>query len=172
MAKFDASNLIQFLREKWAGAPCPMEWNNVLTFMTGAPFDVNGNNIGANGRPNYHGGCSVNPGGYVWLSCPTSAFTWIDGNTVGNLPRNYFHGPGYHDWDTGITKNIPVGERVKTELRLQAYNLTNTPQFQNPDGNIGSWNAGVLSPNSNFGKETTVRQDSWREIELAFRVTF
>jgi hypothetical protein len=144
--------------------------SQIVTLMSGSPFDVTGGN-GLNGRPNYSGsGCTVtgwhlgntNP----WLSCTKEALTNQVAGLVGTLPRNYFHGPGYHTWDAVISKDIQLTERVKTAIRVQGYNLTNTPQFQNPDGGWNNWG------NGNFGKVSNTRFSSERELEFGVRVSF
>jgi hypothetical protein len=138
------------------------QWNNVIQLATGTPLDISGGG-GANGRPDYHGGCKTNASWHVWISCPTGAFTTAAG-LVGDLPRNFFPGPGTHAWDTSLVKNIKVGERVTTQLRAQVYNLTNTPQFQNPDTNYN---------NGDFGQMLNARiAPSNRQLELALRVSF
>lgn len=144
------------------------QMNNIVTLGTGTAFDANGSN-GLNQRPNYTGGCTVTGDlgrSTPWLSCPAGAFTDPGAGVVGNLPRNYFHGPGYHTWDASIFKQFSITERVKTEFRVQAYNLTNTPAFQNPDG---GWNSGS---NSSFGTVTNTRFASERELEFALRLSF
>ncbi len=141
------------------------QWNNIVVLATGTPMDIQGATT-LNGRPDYHGGCSTNVSAAVWISCPSGAFTDPGTGTIGDLPRNFFFGPGTHTWDTSLTKNISIFERVKTELRAQLYNVANTPQFATPEthytyGNFGQLNAGTirLAPTN-------------RELELAFRVTF
>jgi hypothetical protein len=150
------------------------QWNNVIILATGTPLDIS-NGGGANGRPDYNGGCSTGntwrinesanppvPAKY-WLTCAPGAFTTPVG-LVGNLPRNAFPGPPVRTWDTSLVKNITVGERVTTQLRAQVYNLFNTPQFQNPNTSIG---------NGQFGQLISARiAPPNRELELALRVTF
>ncbi|HWW15635.1 MAG TPA: TonB-dependent receptor [Candidatus Dormibacteraeota bacterium] len=150
------------------------QWNNVIVLATGTPLDIS-NGGGANGRPDYHGGCTTGdtwqinqaatppvPAKY-WLRCSASAFT-VPVGLVGNLPRNAFPGPPTRTWDTSLVKNITIGERVTTQLRAQVYNLFNTPQFQNPNTSIG---------NGQFGQLLNARiAPPNRELELALRITF
>jgi hypothetical protein len=140
------------------------QWNNIIILQSGTPMDIQGAEPSPNGRPDYHGGCRVNVSWNVWIACPAGAFTVPAAGQVGNLARNYFAGPGTHTWDSSLFKTFSVTERVKTELRAQVYNLTNTPQFQDPDSNY---------TNGDFGQLTTVRlSPTNRELELAFRITF
>jgi hypothetical protein len=148
------------------------QWSNVVVLASGTPMDLSGSS-GPNGRPDYHGGCKTNAHWNVWLQCSPTAFGYMGSNgkwnsdaiagQVGTLGRNYFAGPGTHTWDTVLSKSFSVTERVKSEVRAQLYNVFNTPQFQNPDGNIN---------NSDFGQLTTPRNVSNRELELAMRISF
>jgi hypothetical protein len=152
------------------------QWNNVVVRSTGTPIDISGSS-GASGRPDYNGGCKTNVSWHVWIACSgvaglpgTPAFTAPAG-LVGNLPRNYFPGPGTFSWDMSLVKNITISERVTTQLRAQVYNLTNTPQFQNPDTNYNDLvsNGGT----SGFGQLLSTRvSPPNRELELALRVSW
>ena len=81
----------------------------------------------------------------------------------GTLARNTFHGPGYDQLTASLFKNLPIGEKVVGQLRFEAYNLLNHPQFTNPD-------AGYTD--TNFGLINSTRQHSERELQAAIRFTF
>jgi len=142
------------------------QWNNVIVKATGTPIDISDGSSTANGqnnRPDYHGGCRTGVSAFVWIACSPGAFTAPAG-LVGTLPRNAFPGPGTFTWDTSLTKVFSVTERVKAEVRAQVYNLTNTPQFQNPDSKY---------TDGNFGQLTSPRlAPTNRELELAMRISF
>jgi hypothetical protein len=82
---------------------------------------------------------------------------------VGTLRRNQLYGPGQRSADFSLQKNIQFTNRYVLELHGDAFNVTNTPQFTNPVGNIND---------SNFGKVTSTQNNSQREIQLAARFTF
>ncbi len=50
----------------------------------------------------------------------------------GNLGRNSLIGPHFRQFDFSIFKITNITERVKLELRAEAYNLFNHPNFANP----------------------------------------
>jgi hypothetical protein len=50
----------------------------------------------------------------------------------GNLGRNSLIGPNFRQLDFSIFKITPITERLKMELRFEAYNLLNHPNFANP----------------------------------------
>ncbi len=81
----------------------------------------------------------------------------------GNTGRNAFFGPGLAEGDVSLFKNVSLTERIKMELRAEVFNVTNTPQFTNPDGNI---------QDGNFGRVTATRQASERQMQMAVRFTF
>jgi len=54
-------------------------------------------------------------------------------------------------------------ERLKTELRAESFNITNTPAFTNPDNNKG---------NATFGQIQGTRQSSERQLQMAVRFLF
>jgi hypothetical protein len=97
---------------------------------------------------------------------------------AGDVERNQFLGPGYHVVNFGLFKDFAITERVKFQLRAQAYNLFNTPQFTNPDGNIhdapppSSTGTYTTGPGYSFGAISATRQQSERQLEFAARVNF
>jgi len=67
--------------------------------------------------------------------------------------------------DLSLFKNFDVTERVKGRFIFEAYNLTNTPHFANPDGDLNH-GPGV------FGQINSIQPFSWRQVELGLRFTF
>jgi hypothetical protein len=102
----------------------------------------------------------------------------------GNLQRNAFSGPGYKTMDLGLFKGFHVTERVNAEFRAQAYNLFNTPQFNNPDtkitdgtlvaGSATTYTTGANSTGANngFGSINSIRLNTERQLELAVHINF
>ncbi len=50
----------------------------------------------------------------------------------GNLGRNSLIGPHFRQFDFSLFKNTSITERLKMELRFEAYNILNHPNFANP----------------------------------------
>ena len=82
----------------------------------------------------------------------------------GNSPRNPFTGAGVKTLDLAVSKNFSITERYKMQLQGQAFNLANTPQFSQPDGN--------LNDGGGFGQVTSLRYASERELQLSLRFSF
>ena len=145
---------------------------------SGTPFNLtisdkeNGN--GPTNRPDYVGGAKM---GEMVRDYARNGFDWFNGSAFvapaetasgiysrpGNVARDTFHGPGYNQLTASLFKNIPFGEKLIGQLRFEAYNVLNRPQFTNPD-------AGVYD--SNFGLINSTRQSSERQLQGALRITF
>jgi hypothetical protein len=76
----------------------------------------------------------------------TTAFAQAPQFTIGNSSRNAVVGPGYRTGDVMIGKIFSITERLRTEFRAEAFNVTNTPPLGNPNGSFG---------NAAFGSITT-----------------
>jgi hypothetical protein len=50
----------------------------------------------------------------------------------GNLRRNAFIGPDFHNFDFGVAKDNKLGEHVNLQVRVDVFNLFNHPNFSNP----------------------------------------
>ncbi|HEY0262971.1 MAG TPA: TonB-dependent receptor [Granulicella sp.] len=163
--------------------------NSIVQVLSGTPFDVNTNGIGnIDNRADvfsYKPVARAMVGGSSYTNNRTyftgsfGAPTMVNGNyqRVGNMERNQFYGPGYTTANLGMFKDFPITERIKFQLRAQAYNLLNTPQFTNPDGNIhnalqqadGTYST---APGYSFGSVSAVRAHSERQMEFAARINF
>lgn len=99
-------------------------------------------------RPNLVGNPELPPDERTparWFN--TAAFAVAPSYTLGSASRNPVRGPGYQNVDLAISRRIPVPMRSGTalELRAEAFNLLNTPQFANPGTTLGTTTFGVIS---------------------------
>ncbi|MBI3698786.1 MAG: TonB-dependent receptor [Acidobacteria bacterium] len=76
--------------------------------------------------------------------------------------RNIFTGPGFFQTDLGLHKSIPVRESIRVELRGEAFNVFNTPNFNPPN---------VTSTSASFGVISTLRVPP-RIIQVAAKLYF
>ncbi|HEX8424402.1 MAG TPA: TonB-dependent receptor, partial [Pyrinomonadaceae bacterium] len=126
------------------------QFNGIVTLQTGRPFTVallseidNSNTgrstlgFGANDRPNVAGDPqAANRTPEQWFN--TGAFVFPSFGTFGNAGRNILDGPGYQNVNASLLKNTRLGERLNLQLRLEAFNLFNHPNFNLPDNFLGS----------------------------------
>lgn len=78
-----------------------------------------------------------------WIN--TAAFVNPGKGLPGNAGRNTLAGPGYTDMDFSLSRIFQLSERRSAEFRWETFNLFNTPQFGQPNGNASSGSFGVIS---------------------------
>lgn len=61
--------------------------------------------------------------------------------------------PGLINFDMGLFRRIDINERVNVQVRGEAFNLSNTPHFGNPNSDISSSNFGLIGSVQNTGRE-------------------
>jgi hypothetical protein len=76
--------------------------------------------------------------------------------------RNLLNRPGFQNWNLGVFKNFPIGERQRIQLRGEFFNLPNHPNFGTPNEDPAS---------AVFGKVTNKTNDR-RNIQLSLRYSF
>lgn len=88
----------------------------------------------------------------------------------GNAGRDILIGPGTRQVDLALSKSFAITEtpRRSLEFRAEMFNVSNTPQFNNPNASIGSANAGIIS---SAGSPQTFQRTS-RQIQLAMKLYF
>jgi hypothetical protein len=83
---------------------------------------------------------------------------------LGNAPRRFLYGPGIANFDMALIKSVKLGSSKALQIRLEAFNVLNHPQFYGAgavDGNIAS---------STFGQ--IVAAASPRLVQVAAKFTF
>jgi hypothetical protein len=151
--------------------------STVMTIMSGRPLDFSASGTALNApgtrqTPNQVGAFRVlggigpsvpgQPTAQLWFD--TSAFTAINTpQTAGNMSRFMFAGPRYFNLDAAMFKRFPVRERISLELRAEAFSITNTPQFDQPNANA--------SDAAGFGHITGTIGGN-RTLELGAKLTF
>ena len=82
-------------------------------------------------------------------------------------------GPGQHNLDFAIERAFPIKETRSFQFRTEFFNLTNTPQFSNPNTNLG-FNDPTLAnpvPSQTFGKILSTSANP-RIIQFAAKFLF
>jgi hypothetical protein len=117
----------------------------LMRITDGAPFtmltgeDQSGTDIGED-RPNIVPGQKIYTGNPIRNSAASASYNYINGNaftpqavgTYGNVGRNSLRGPKYFELDTALSRFFPIHDRLTLDLRLEAFNMPNHPDFGNP----------------------------------------
>jgi hypothetical protein len=99
-----------------------------------------------------------------------SAFSNPTGTSLGNTARNQFRGPGYKNLDFSLFRAFPLGaDQKRVEFRVEIFNLTNSPKWGNPDGQIGS---ATFGKSTNVGDGTRDAGSGERQIRIGLRFQF
>lgn len=129
--------------------------NGVFTARSGAPITFGDGNISAGNSqlPSYANGASA---GHV--SYPKTLSKWFDpkdftakptcqgGVTCfGNVRIDSVLGPGAVNVDLGLFREIPIRDSLKAQIRVEAFNVSNTPHFGQPDANVADPGFGSIS---------------------------
>jgi len=91
----------------------------------------------------------------------------------GNSGVGIVRGPGQHNVDFAVEKIIPITESNSLRFRTEFLNLTNTPQFANPNINLGYSDPLAENPTASpsFGKITSSATNP-RIIQFALKYQF
>jgi hypothetical protein len=92
-----------------------------------------------------------------------SAFK-LSGQAFGTTPRDYLLGPGTKTVNLSLMKDflMPYAEAHRLQVRFEAFNALNTPQFSNPGASFGA---------SSFGAISSTKINN-RELQLAVKYLF
>jgi hypothetical protein len=125
----------------------------VVRAGSGFPFTLSGTNVCQCGsfvpqRVNYAPGRESDRG---VLDNPTAG-QWYDRTAYvlpasgfqGTVGRNTLIGPSSKQVDFSVSKRFPFGA-TRLEFRAEIFNLFNTTNFGQPDGNVSNVTAGVIS---------------------------
>jgi outer membrane receptor protein involved in Fe transport len=116
--------------------------NGTFSAFSGTPFTAtaSGASLNAPGNRQYADQVGTpNKTGAIGADTPyydTSAWAPVTEVRPGNSGRNSVRGPGWWNIDLGLFRRFPLGPKFTMEARVEAFNLTNTPHFTNPDGGV------------------------------------
>ncbi|MFZ0630819.1 MAG: TonB-dependent receptor [Acidobacteriaceae bacterium] len=161
------------------------ETSGVYTYYGGHPFQINENDGNHNSILDPYGYTTATPNQVgtprvvgdpdCWFyaskdsacgakapSGSTDAYATTAVGAIGDVGRNTLRGPGIDVLDAALLRNFPITEGWNVQARWEVFNVTNTPEFGQPQGNITS--GGVASITSLAGDP--------RVMQFALRVSF
>ncbi|MEZ5356656.1 MAG: TonB-dependent receptor [Bryobacteraceae bacterium] len=157
------------------------QWNGIFSAYTGNPFTVTSSAASLNAPGNSQVADQVLPEvrilggagrGEPWFD--PLAFRGVNQVRFGNAGLNTIRGPGLVNLDLGVFRTFAIGERFRLQFRAEAFNVTNTPHFNNPGANASNLvlNAdGSIRTLGGYTEITSARSDE-RQARLALRLSF
>ena len=91
---------------------------------------------------------------------------------LGNTARNQFRGPGYIQDNASLFKKFNVYRESALEFRIDAFQLSNTPQFGQPGNTIGSSTFGEVTSTLGSGQGSVNGVGGGRTLQGSLRFTF
>ena len=103
---------------------------------------------------------------------PKTITGWTPG--FGNAGRNPLRGPGFTNLSLSMARTIRFTDRYNLVFRADAFNVSNTPQYNPPSNSSSSTSIAYQTSYaaSGFGQITSVVTNSNRELRFSGRVTF
>jgi hypothetical protein len=75
----------------------------------------------------------------------TAAFAVAPVFTLGSSTRNPVRGPSYRNVDAALSRRVPLRPGTNLEVRVEAFNLLNTPPLSAPAAVLGAANFGTIT---------------------------
>lgn len=172
--KYANSGFVSHLVGNW-------QLNGIFSKYTGTPFTVGTSNASLNAPGNTQTADQVKSTvatlggigrGNSWFD-PT-AFVPITAVRFGNTGRNILRGPGLTNLDASIFRDFAITERLKLQFRAEAFNISNTPAFNNPGATASSATRNAAGEITNLGgfTEVTSAQSTERQFRFALKLFF
>jgi hypothetical protein len=129
--------------------------NSIIDWSSGYPFSVSSGrftlypdvatNGNFSGNPTAIGGTVKGGSAVTYLSTTEKAQFSYPGLGDFGSGRNIFTGPGFFQMDFALHKTFPIKERIRFELRGEAFNVFNNVNFSQPNATLNSASFGVIS---------------------------
>jgi hypothetical protein len=158
--------------------------NNVFSLRSGSPFTVttpttplNTPSITQNPADQVKDEVEILGGigrGNSWFD--PFAFATVSEARLGNAGYNSMTGPWRRQWDVGLFRQVNLGGQRNVQLRVEAFNVTNTPHFGNPGSNRNSLQLNPDGTIRNLNGYTEITgtsgSKSERQVRLGIRFGF
>jgi hypothetical protein len=158
----------QFLDHGWVGRVVgPWQLTAIYAVQAGLPYTAtlsfdNANAGTASWPDRACNGKLSNANISRWFD--TGCFPAPPAYQFGNSGKNILRGPGFNNIDLGLHRVfvLPLERRTTLDVRAEAFNSVNHPQFGNPSAVIGTSTAAVITSTSQTN----------RQMQLALRLEF
>ena len=74
-----------------------------------------------------------------------NAFAPVTAVRFGTSGRDILRAPAIFNTNLSLFRTFPINERLNLQFRAESYNLSNTPHFAAPNGNVSAGNFLVIT---------------------------
>jgi hypothetical protein len=97
----------------------------------------------------------------------------IPSGAFGNFGRNALRGPAVYNADVSVFKGVPIGERFKVQLRVEAFNIFNIQNWGPPANANLTINTNATTIAASVGKVSGLAQGTTpRQIQFGLRLVY
>jgi hypothetical protein len=195
VANFDRTHNLQiyavyelpFGRGKRWASDGPVSWfaggwqlNGAFSKLSGLPFTVTSSGTSLNAPGNTQTADQVKPEVTIFGKIgrgesyfDPAAFAPVTDVRFGTAGRNSLRGPGLTNLDASLFRDFRLTERFKLQFRVEAFNVTNTPAFNNPGATASApTRAQDGTINLNGYTEVTSAAATERQFRFALKLSF
>jgi len=157
--------------------------NNILSFYSGTPFSVTASGTSLNAPESDQIADVVKPDVAILGGIGRDnayfdplAFRPVTEARFGTAGFNSLRGPGVASWDLGVFRQFQLQRQMNLQVRLEAFNVTNRPRFQNPGNNNTNVSNLRLNPDGSvrdlngFAVITATNDGSERQVRIGIRL--
>jgi len=130
--------------------------STITKLQSGSPLTFNAayDNLGSGVTNRANVNCAtVRTFGSVSKWFDTSCFSTPAPLVLGNSGVGKVRGPGYYNSDFSLSKSEPIHEQMRITFQFDAFNLSNTPHYSNPDTNLADSNFGQIGGTNGIPRE-------------------
>jgi hypothetical protein len=155
--------------------------NGILSRYSGTPFTVTSSGTSLNAPGNTQTADQVLPKVRILGGTGPGqsyfdplAFRPVTDVRYGNSGLGILRGPGAFSADVGVFREFRARETVAIQFRAEAFNVTNTPQFNNPGTNVSNLRLNANGTVNALGgfTEITGALPTERQVRFGLRISF
>jgi hypothetical protein len=143
--------------------------DGIVTLSSGRPFTVflsSSNNNATQWPDRIKSGKRDDANRANWYDPTAFVQPAADSFRYGNEGRGSLYSPGWYNLDLSAAKNFSIMERLKAQIRIDAFNTLNHPQFGVPNQTVNAANPALTDTSI-----TNTINDN-RDLQLALKITF
>lgn len=159
----------------------------IISVVSGSPFTVSANGASLN-TPGTSQDASIIGNMRVMHGIGSNS-TWFDTSNwvqptgctsspctdpgLGDTGRNQFRGPAYMQDNLSLAKSFAMWRETTLQARIDAYQLSNTPQFNNPNGSFNTSSAfGTITSTVGSGQGAVNGIGGGRSLKGTIKIVF